>query len=153
MYDRLAQLDKHQTSKPLMVSCEFNSHWRQLYFLLKPFKAPQCQFCTKISDLCYLWKPQLASSLSLLLVFWVYTIWTKQRILVDAVRANNIFLTWVIRFTEEGNYLRTVSWNLPIIICNYVHVKKTGNCLSFLFPENDILSQITNMPRGCIRLR
>ena len=27
-YDRLAQLDKHQTSDPVMVSCEFDSHWR-----------------------------------------------------------------------------------------------------------------------------
>ena len=26
----LVELDKHQTSKPVMVSCEFNSHWRQL---------------------------------------------------------------------------------------------------------------------------
>ena len=31
----LAQLDKNQTSKPVMVSCEFNYHRRQLYFLLK----------------------------------------------------------------------------------------------------------------------
>ena len=28
----LAQLDRHQTCKPVMVSCDFNSHWRQLYF-------------------------------------------------------------------------------------------------------------------------
>ena len=34
----LAQLDRHQTCKPVMVSCEFNSHWRQLYFL----KTPRC---------------------------------------------------------------------------------------------------------------
>ena len=32
----LAQLDRHQTCKPVMVSCEFNSHWRQLYFLKTP---------------------------------------------------------------------------------------------------------------------
>ena len=25
----VTQLDKHRTSKPVMVSCEFNSHWRQ----------------------------------------------------------------------------------------------------------------------------
>ena len=34
-HDRLAYLDKYQTSKAVMVSSEFNSHWRQLYFLLK----------------------------------------------------------------------------------------------------------------------
>ena len=28
----LAHLDKHQTSKPVMVSWEFNSHWRQFYY-------------------------------------------------------------------------------------------------------------------------
>ena len=28
---QLAQLDKHQTSKPVIVSCEFNSHWMQLF--------------------------------------------------------------------------------------------------------------------------
>ena len=66
MHDRLAQLDKHQTSKPVMVSCEFNSHRRQLYFLLKLFKTSQCQFCTKMSemsDLCYLRKPRMKSFL------------------------------------------------------------------------------------------
>ena len=52
-------LDKHQTSKPVMVSCEFNSHWRHFYFLLKPFKTPQCLFCTEMSNLCYLRKPRL----------------------------------------------------------------------------------------------
>ena len=47
----LAQLDTHQTSKPVLVSCEFNSHWRQLYFLLlQPLE---------ILDLCYLRKPRL----------------------------------------------------------------------------------------------
>ena len=30
---------KYQTSKPVMVSCEFNSHWRQFYLLLEPFKT------------------------------------------------------------------------------------------------------------------
>ena len=39
----LAQLDRHQTCKPVMVSCEFNSHWRQLYFL----KTPQCSMLFK----------------------------------------------------------------------------------------------------------
>ena len=29
----LAELDRHPTCKPVMVSCEFDSHWRQLYFL------------------------------------------------------------------------------------------------------------------------
>ena len=33
----LAQLDRHQTCKPVMVSCEFKSHGRQLYF----FKTPR----------------------------------------------------------------------------------------------------------------
>ena len=49
----LAQLDKHQTCKPVMVSCEFNSNWRQLL---------QYKLCTKMSemsDLCYLRKPRL----------------------------------------------------------------------------------------------
>ena len=62
-HDRLVQLDKHQAFKIVVVSCEFSSHWRQLYFLLKLFKIPQCQFCTKIlemSDLCYLRKPQMS---------------------------------------------------------------------------------------------
>ena len=31
------QLDKHQTSKPVMVRCEFNSHWRQPYFFAETF--------------------------------------------------------------------------------------------------------------------
>ena len=31
-HDRLAQLDKHETSKPVMVSCKFNFHWSQHYF-------------------------------------------------------------------------------------------------------------------------
>ena len=26
----LAQFDRHQTCKPVMVSCEFNSYWRPL---------------------------------------------------------------------------------------------------------------------------
>ena len=45
-----------------MVSCKFNFHSRQLYFLLKLFKTPPCQFCTKMSemsDLYYLQKLQL----------------------------------------------------------------------------------------------
>ena len=32
------------------------------FFLLKPFKTPQCQFCTimlEITVLCYLWKPRV----------------------------------------------------------------------------------------------
>ena len=48
-------------SKPVIVSCELNSHWRQFHFLLKPFKTPHCQFCREMSNLCYLWKPQLNS--------------------------------------------------------------------------------------------
>ena len=31
----LAQLDRHKTCKPMMVSCTFNSHLRQLYCFLK----------------------------------------------------------------------------------------------------------------------
>ena len=46
-YICLAQLDKHQTSKSVVVSCEFNSHWRQFYFSLQPFKIPPYQFCYK----------------------------------------------------------------------------------------------------------
>ena len=34
---RLKQLDKDQTSKPVMVSCEFNFHCRQLYFFAETF--------------------------------------------------------------------------------------------------------------------
>ena len=37
--------------------CEFTSHSGQLYYLLKLFETPRCQFCTKMpemSDLCYL---------------------------------------------------------------------------------------------------
>ena len=52
----LAQLDKHLTW-PVMVSCEFNSHWRQYYVLLKPFKTLQSQFCTDTWNLCHLWEP------------------------------------------------------------------------------------------------
>ena len=37
-----------------MVSCEFNSHWRQFYFLLKPVKTPWCQFYAEMSDLRFL---------------------------------------------------------------------------------------------------
>ena len=42
----LAQLDRHQTSKPVMVCCEFNSHWGQLYFL-RHFDANFVQKCQK----------------------------------------------------------------------------------------------------------
>ena len=57
---RLAQLDKHQTSKPVMVSCVSSvPNWRQLYFLLKLFKTPRCQFCTQMLDLCYLRKHRM----------------------------------------------------------------------------------------------
>ena len=31
--DRSAQLDEHQTYKPVIVSCEFNFHWKELYIL------------------------------------------------------------------------------------------------------------------------
>ena len=61
-HDRLAQLDKHQTYKPVVVSCEFNSQWRQLYILLKLFRHLNTIFCTKmseVSDLCYLPKPRI----------------------------------------------------------------------------------------------
>ena len=34
----LAELDRHHTCKSVMISCEFKSHWRQIYFL----KTPQC---------------------------------------------------------------------------------------------------------------
>ena len=48
--DKLAQLVKHRTSKPVMVSCEFNPYWSKLYFLLKRFKidanfVQKCQKC------------------------------------------------------------------------------------------------------------
>ena len=43
-----------------MASCEFNSHLRQLYFLLKLSKTLRCQFCTKMSDLSYLQKPRIS---------------------------------------------------------------------------------------------
>ena len=36
-YVWLALLDKHQTSKPVMLTCEFNSHWRQFYFFAESF--------------------------------------------------------------------------------------------------------------------
>ena len=36
-----------------MVSCEFNSYWRHSYWM------PWFQFCTKMSDLCYLRKPRI----------------------------------------------------------------------------------------------
>ena len=55
----LTQLNKDLTSKPVMVSCEFNSNWRQFYFLLNPSKTPRCQFCTEMSDLFYVRKPRL----------------------------------------------------------------------------------------------
>ena len=63
-HNKLAQLDKHQTSKPVLISCEFNSHWRQLQFLLKLFKTPRCQFCTEMSDLFYLRKPRMLCQLN-----------------------------------------------------------------------------------------
>ena len=31
--------------------CEFNSHWRQLYFLQKLFKTLRCKFCTKMPEI------------------------------------------------------------------------------------------------------
>ena len=67
-HNRLAQLDKHQTSKPVMVSCEYNSHLRQLIFLLKPFKTPPCRCCIEMSYLCYLLKPRFAFNVS----FWFF---------------------------------------------------------------------------------
>ena len=33
-----------------------------IFFLLKPFETPWCQFCTEMSDLCYLRKLQLTSA-------------------------------------------------------------------------------------------
>ena len=42
----LAQLDRHQTCEPVMVSCEFNYHWRQLY-LLRHLDANFVQTCQK----------------------------------------------------------------------------------------------------------
>ena len=33
---------KHQTSKPVMVSCVFNSHWRQFYFCWNLLKSLGC---------------------------------------------------------------------------------------------------------------
>ena len=42
----LEQLDKHQASKAVLISCEFNSHWRQFYSLLKAFETTLCQFYT-----------------------------------------------------------------------------------------------------------
>ena len=56
----LAQFNKHHTSKLVMVSCKFNSRWRQFYFLLKPFKIPWCQFCVEMSDLCYMQKRRIS---------------------------------------------------------------------------------------------
>ena len=68
MHDIFAQLDKHKTAKPVMVSCEFNFHWRQLF--AQTLNTPQCQFCTKmseISNLFYLLKPFVPSDLLLFL--------------------------------------------------------------------------------------
>ena len=39
-HDRLAQLDEHQTSKPMMVGCEFNLHWAQPLIFAEIFKTP-----------------------------------------------------------------------------------------------------------------
>ena len=50
----------------MVGSWEFNSHWRKLNFLLKLFKTPWCQFCTEMSDLCYLWKPRVCERLSVM---------------------------------------------------------------------------------------
>ena len=36
-YGKLAQLDEHQTSKPVSVRYEFNSHWWQLYIFDETF--------------------------------------------------------------------------------------------------------------------
>ena len=44
----LVQLDRHQTCKPVMVSCHFYSHYRPLCFL----KIPWCHFCTKKCQIC-----------------------------------------------------------------------------------------------------
>ena len=57
-----AQLNKHQTFKLPMVSCELNSHWRQIYFLLKLLKSHRCK-CQKCiiygTPVCFLhfWPP------------------------------------------------------------------------------------------------
>ena len=32
-------------------------------FFLKPFKTPRCQFCTEMSNFCYLRKPRLFAKL------------------------------------------------------------------------------------------
>ena len=44
------------------MCCEFNTHWSQLYILLKFSKTAQCQFYRKVpemSDLCYFGKTRL----------------------------------------------------------------------------------------------
>ena len=38
---------------------QLDEHHNQFYFLLRPFKTARCQFCTEMSDLCYLRKPRI----------------------------------------------------------------------------------------------
>ena len=51
------KLNRYQTSKSVMVSCEFNSHWRQFYFLLKLLRhlnanfVQKCQICVICENL------------------------------------------------------------------------------------------------------
>ena len=54
----LAQLDRHQICKPVIVSCEFNSQWRQLYFLRHLYanfveKWQKCQIWVIYENLVY----------------------------------------------------------------------------------------------------
>ena len=46
----LVQLDRHQTCKPVMISCEFNSYWRQLIFKSTELVK---YFCHKSIRTCY----------------------------------------------------------------------------------------------------
>ena len=58
----------------MIVSCEFNSHWRQLYLLLKIFKDTSMPIFTKVSemsDLCYFRKPRVLVSILVTLPIYV----------------------------------------------------------------------------------
>ena len=51
---KLAELDEHRTSNPVMVGVVSSiPTGGNFNFLLKLFKIPRCHYCTEMSDLSY----------------------------------------------------------------------------------------------------
>ena len=113
-----------------MEGCEFNSHWRQFYLLRKPLETPRCQFCTEMSDLCYLRKPRTCDVIS----DWVSSSGLK---FCDNTVPISWIAIWIIIFVVEliGNKVNTPCGNIRhfynghLLLCNAVacpHLVRSG---------------------------